>query len=244
MKFPQYVSTTNRTVSVVGFVDKNDTEKAKGAFQDGKGYIDENQNIWIYCGNGEPKNKNEYPYFWLDEDGKKVFSNPPELIKKSYNTDRMVDIGLVQIIENTEPNKQLFDEKEIEDMNAASSFFIPTIKETDDFLKKIVKHTIIEKGTDVNKLKQKTDEKYTLSNMIAALKNDTKMSPRYFVIWMELLNVTFDMTIQNLDESDDPLKYPITYQSIRDKVSGIVDGNLVDLMSGKNVDADASSNND
>ena len=41
MKFPQYVSTSQRTVSVVGMVDKSNTEeKEKGVFIDQKGYIE------------------------------------------------------------------------------------------------------------------------------------------------------------------------------------------------------------
>lgn len=234
MKFPQYVSTSERTISVVGMVDKANEEKEKGVFQDGKGYIDEDQQIWIYCGGGKPKNANEYPYFWLNEDGIKEFSEPQEIIKKAYSTENMIDMDLVNIVELTEENEELFDEEEINDMNAAAAFYVPIINDSDDFLKKIVKMTIIKKGIDINRLKGKTEEKYILPNMKAALQNKTKMSVIYFCCWMELLGCTFDITIlDDGTDSADPLKNPLVYQSNRNAISELVGGELMDINTGK-----------
>ena len=49
MKFPQYVSSKERTVSVVGYLDKkNETkEECINKYKDGKGYIDDDEYIWI-----------------------------------------------------------------------------------------------------------------------------------------------------------------------------------------------------
>lgn len=234
MKFPQYVSTNERTVSVVGMVDKNNEGEETATFQDGKGYIDEDEYIWIFCAAGKPKNKNAYPYFWLNEEKKKEFSDPSDIIRKAYSTANMVDMDLVTIVDNTKPGEQLYDEKEINDMNAAASFFVPVINENDDFLKKIVKTTIIEKGIDINRLKGKTDEKYMLPNMKAALINNTKMSVIYFCCWMNLLGCEFEITI--LDDGDtsksDVLKTPIVYQSYKDGLNKIVNNELVELNTG------------
>ena len=57
--------------------------KQKVQYQDNKGYVDENEKIWIFSAEGKPKNFNAYPYFWLNEDGEKEFSDPPELIRKA-----------------------------------------------------------------------------------------------------------------------------------------------------------------
>ena len=91
MNFPQYISTTERTVSVIGNIktdtkkDENKTKDSKNEYVDGKGYIDNNGFIWIYSINGKPKNKNEYPYFWFNKNKDMVFSNPDEDTKKKYN---------------------------------------------------------------------------------------------------------------------------------------------------------------
>lgn len=237
MKFPQYVSTSDRTVSVVGMVDKNNEEKETQVFQDNKGYIDEDQFVWIFCSSGKPKNKNAYPYFWLNEEGKKEFSDPSEIIKKAFSVSNMVDMSLVNIVDKTEPGEQLFNEEEINDMNAAAAFYVPTIKDKDDFLKKIVKTTIIEKGIDINRLKGKTDQKYQLPNMKAALQSDTKMSVVYFINWMNLFGCDFEITILDTGEDKtDPLKNPLVYQSYSDKLSNLVDGDLIEVNTGKYVD--------
>lgn len=222
----KYISTNERCVNVVGTIEKG--KETKGVYQDGKGYIDEDGNIWIYCGEGKPKNKNEYPYFWIT-DGEINFSNPQKLIREVFKVENLTDLSAVTIIDTTIAGKPLFNEQEIEDMNASSSFFVPTIYESDDFLKKIVKTVIIEKGIDINRLKVKTGEKYVLANMISALKNGTKMSVIYFLHWMELLGCEFDIQVRDNGEDQDPLKNDLIYISRRDIVSEIVDGEVKDL---------------
>jgi hypothetical protein len=229
MKFPQYLSTSTRTVSVVGMVDKEGNDET-GVFQDGKGYIDEDEQIWIFSGSGKPKNANEYPYFWLDEDGKKVFSEPQDITLKAYNTENMVDMSLVNIIDTTEEGEELFNEEEINDMNAAAAFFVPIIHDSDDFLKKLVKSTIIKKGIDINRLKAKTGAKYQLPNMKAALTSDTKMSVNYFNNWMELLGCNYDIIITDSGEDrQDPLKHEVYFSSVTSSTTEFVNGEMIPI---------------
>lgn len=240
MNLPQYVTANQRTVAVVGMIptttEENENPKLdRGVFIDGKGYIDNEGSIWIYCGAGKPKNQNAYPYFWFKENTETgelemEFADPPENIRDMFNTINMKDMSLVSIIEKTVPGEKLFDENEINDINAAAEFFIPTIYETDDFLKKIVKTTIIEKGIDINRLKCKTEQKYILPNMKAALQNKTKMSVVYFIYWMELLGCDFEVAVMdNETDVNDPLRSPLVYQSNKDTIGVLVNGNLGDL---------------
>ena len=226
INFPQYISTKERTVSIVGYV--NSKEKCSiNDFQDGKGYVDEDGFVWIYCV-AKPKNADTYPYFWI-KDNKAEFSNPGDYMKSIYNIDKLMDMSLVNIINTTEPNEVLFDEEEINDIISSSSFYIPEIKKDDDYLKKLVKYTIIKKNIDINRLKTKTDEKYMLPNMKAALNSSTKTSVIYFALWMDLLGCTFDITISDSGEDKiDPLKTPIVYESATDKISDLVHGELVE----------------
>jgi hypothetical protein len=234
MKFPQYVSTNERTVSVVNMINKDDdNEKAKGVYIDGKGYIDEDEHIWIYCGAGKPKNPNEYPYFWINEEGKKEFSNPSEVMRKAFSVTNMKDMSLLSIINNTNENEELFDEEAISDMNTAAAFYVPRINESDDFLKRTIKTIIIKKGVDINKLKSKTGEKYILPNMKAALENSTKMSVKYFCQWIELLGCDFELTIfDSGDDKVDPLRTPEVYSSRTNKMYDSVNGELIESNTG------------
>ena len=211
---------------------KENLTKKKVHFVDGKGYVDENERIWIFCAEGKPKNYNAYPYFWLNEDGEKEFSNPPELIKKAYSVENMIDMSLLEIIAETLPNEQHYDEDMLNDINAASSFFVPTFREDDDFLKKIVKHVITQKGVDINGLKSKTSEKYVLPNMKSALQNKTKMSVIYFMTWMNLLGCDFEITIiDNGEDGKIKLTNPLIYRSYNDKVGVLKDGEIEELQS-------------
>lgn len=231
INFPQYVSGGARAISVIGYM-------ADSNFEDGKGYLDEDGHIWIFCKNGKPKNSDEYPYFWYEGDNI-TYSIPEDEIKEKFSIDNMMDISLVSIIEKTKPNEVLYDEKEIQDMNAAASFYVPIINEGDDFLKKIVKNTIITKGIDINRLKGKTDQKYVLPNMKAALENKTKMSVVYFCCWMELLGCDFQIDIvDNGTDATNTLKTEIIYTSGTDKVYKNLNGELIELINSKSGDED------
>ena len=180
--FPQYINTTERTVSVNGMIKENDS---KSDYEDGKGYINSNDEIWIYVNKKPPKNAiNAYPYFWFNKDGIKEYSEPSVLMKNVFKVDSLQDISVLNIINTTDPNEQLYNEAEILDINASANFYIPIINKDDDFLKKIVKIIIIEKGIDINRLKSKTEMPYILPNMKTALQNKTKMSVSYFTAWI------------------------------------------------------------
>ena len=233
IKFPQYVSGNARAVSVVGYM--TDT---KSDYEDGKGYLDDDGYIWIFCKNGKPKNSDEYPYFWIEDDNI-IYSIPDDEIRDKFNIDNMIDISLVNIIEKTKPNEVLYDEQEIQDMNSAASFYVPIINDSDDFLKKIVKNTIIAKGIDINRLKGKTDQKYVLPNMKAALENKTKMSVIYFCCWMELLGCDFQIDIiDNGLDSTNKLKTNLIYTSNTDKVYKNINNELIECIN-KNSEGDS-----
>ena len=225
IKFPQYVSGNARAVSVVGYITDTNFN-----YEEGKGYLDDDGYVWIFCKNGKPKNSDEYPYFWI-EDENIMYSIPDDEIRDKFNIDNMIDISLVNIIEKTKPNEVLYDEQEIQDMNSAASFYVPIINDSDDFLKKIVKNTIITKGIDINRLKGKTDQKYVLPNMKAALENKTKMSVIYFCCWMELLGCDFQIDIiDNGLDSTNKLKTDLIYTSNTDKVYKSINGDLVECI--------------
>ena len=182
IKFPQYINTNERTVSVNGMLK---TDDKPGDYDNGKGYVNDKDEIWIFC-KKKPNNNivNAYPYFWFNKDNEKEFSEPSELMRSIFKVESLQDISVLNIIESTEPNEQLYNEAEIIDINASANFYVPVINKDDDFLKKIVKIIIIEKGVDINRLKSKTEMPYVLPNMKTALQNKTKMSVSYFTAWI------------------------------------------------------------
>jgi hypothetical protein len=252
----RYITTPNRTVNVVGGivyvrgpqeeklgVDENGNdvfapeitlEEARATdYIDGKGYIDKDGSIWIFCLNKPAKAcRNEYPYFWKNLENDLEFSDPVEEIRDMYVFEKIANFSKVSIIKNTKDNEQLFDEEEINDVNAATSFYVPLLRSSDDFLKKVIKASIIKKGIDINRLKVKTEQKYVLPNMRSVLDNETKMSTVNFLRWMDLLGLCFDIIIYNDGSDTDLLKNPIIYQSSRDTLGEIVNGEVIDLITG------------
>ena len=245
LKFPNYINTSERSITVVGVI-KGGRNDGPENYIDGKGYIDiKTDKIWIFC--EEKPNKafvNAYPYFWFE--GKFIKKSKPSLlIQTAYSVDNIQDLSLHNVIDKTIPGEKLYNEAEIMDINASSSFYIPTIHAGDDFLKKIVKIIIIEKGIDINRLKCKSDVPYKLANMKTALNNDTKMSVSYFASWMELLGCTFDVIIRdNGEDTVNPLSNQHIYDFEKDKMSIIIDGREVEIDTSKYMTTEDIEHND
>lgn len=227
IKFPQYINTNEKSVSINGFMQKNDKPED---YLEGKGYIRSDDSIWIFCEKAPRKETvNSMPFFWF-EDGVKKFSNPSALTKNIYNISSMQDYSVVSVIDNTVLGEKLYNEEEILDINASSNFYVPIINKDDDFLKKVVKTIIIEKGINVRRLKSKTELPYILPNMITALNNKTKMSTTYFACWMELLGCSFDIVIRdNGEDTVNPLNNPHLYDNDKDTMSVVINGKEIEI---------------
>lgn len=219
--FPSYLPFKKRTYSVVGYIDE--TEK----FSDNKGYIDkESGNIYICSYISKPIHK-DVPILYVNEDNtytKKDASNSEtyELFNINNMKNDMYNLSIEHIIENTNENDELYNEQALADMNAATAIFVPIINEDDDPLKKLIKQTIISKEIDINRLKHKMPQKYGITNMKSALVGKTKMSISNFMIWCELLGVSYDIIISdNGSDRINPLKDDIYYSSYGSNIENI-----------------------
>ena len=72
---------------------------------------------------------------------------------------------------------------------------------------------------NIHKYKQRMPATYNLPNLLQALRGTTKMSPIFFMTWMELFQCDFTLTVyDNGGDRDDPLKQPITFDSRDGKI--------------------------
>lgn len=214
MKFPQFINTKKRTINVLGTID--DTEE----FIDGKGYIDSNGYVWIFCSLKAPENKNVYPYFWrgTGSDNRFEFSDPSDETLSMFHESNLKDLSFDTIIEETDENNDSYDEMMRRYNPAGSSVFVPVLKETDDFLKKIIKRVILDKGTNIERYKSLTPKDFMISNMKQSLSGSTKMSVKYFMIWCEVMGFDFEIIVRNNGKDIDPLPEDLYYFSNRDRV--------------------------
>lgn len=222
MDYSKFItSKDNKSVNVMGCIQ--DILDDNLIFINNKGYINKNdESVWIYSGNGKPKNCNQYPYFWFENNNDMVFSEPSKEVLEEFHKDKIVDYSTNEIINKTKSDEVLYNEQEINDINSASTVFVPKLNDTDDPLKKCIKYSIIEKSTDINRFKYKTTADYMIPNMKSALVNPTKMSITNFVKWCEYLGLNFLFIIYN-NGSDpvDPLPNSLLYDSQIDSIKSI-----------------------
>lgn len=212
--FPQYLTFKDRVYSINGYIDDSEV-----VFKDNKGYIDRKTNKIYICSKDNLPVHDDVPIIYVDEDGYRLKEVNTPQTKEVFQASRLFDLSYQRIIDSTTVGEALYNEEALADMNAATSVFVPTINEDDDPLKKIVKQTIITKQIDINRLKHKLPEKYALTNMKSALIGKTKMSITNFVMWMELLECTFDIIISdNHRDKKNPLPVEIHYNSKSDSI--------------------------
>ncbi len=195
-----------------GYIDETDPSE----FINNRGYVDKKGKVWVYK---DETYRGSIPWFTIKYG---LISFHKAISKKAEEYFVIENIGsfsIDSIANNIDPEQALYDENVLEDMNAATSKYKPTIDETDDFLKKIVKYVILEKGVDVNRYKSAVSQKYTFSNLLSALKKKTKMSTTNFNTWMELLGVDVEITIKDDGRrKSDPLEKTIVYNSRGEKI--------------------------
>lgn len=218
--YPALIFTPDKTFRVDGEFNSSDTPSTNNNFIDGKGYLDtQDDHVWIYS-NDKPKDKNQYPYFWI-EDNHYTKSNPtPEtfsLFKSkelvTYNTEK-----IIQAANESDNNEPIYVDDVINDLNASSEIFRPVIYTKDDFLKKTIKTIINVLNISLSKYKYKMSQKYMISNMKSALLSPTKMSTMYFNAWAEMLGLKVTMIVESTETSEDKLDEPFVYLSERDSV--------------------------
>ena len=211
MMSDKFINSKDRVVNVIGPFNEEEN------LIDNKGYIKDGY-VWIYIKKKPLIDKNKYPYIYHVDNGYE-FSNPSKETLEGFSEKNIYDLSLMSIVEQTKPTDIMYNEQAINDLNNAASRYIPIVHEEDDYLKKIVKEAIIRKNVDINRLKSKMQVSYNLLNMKQALEKSTKMSVVYFMLWMEILGLDFEIKIKdNGQDRIDPLKEPLIYSSAIDVV--------------------------
>ena len=187
-------------------------------FKENKGYVDDNGFVHIFRENPDPKEI--IPWFTVQmspNTGKPFITfnkRKNQNISSAFRIEHVGDLSISSIIKNTTDGPVQYSADVANDIARATSTFIPEINENDDFLKKLVKQIILEKGVNIHKYKQKLPKSSNLPNLQQALRGSTKMSPRFFITWMELLQCDFTVTIRDSGlDREDPLRKSITFDS-------------------------------
>lgn len=118
--------------------------------------------------------------------------------RRLYDVDNVEETDPDSIFNDVINNAEDFiSAEDIEKINSNSGLFIPVIKEKDDFLKKVIKHAIIEKKVNLNLYKNRLGTDWGLSNLRSSLTRDTAMSTKYFKMWCEILGLDFEIRVSD-----------------------------------------------
>lgn len=205
---------TDRIYAIVGYIGEVDK------YIDNKGYVDRDSGRIFICSTNKKSHHSDVPILKVEDKIEKIDSCS-SCIDERFNLKNCVSLSFNNIIDKSASiaDDDIYDEKALADMNAATSIFVPVIDPEDDGLKKIVKQLIISKNIDINRLKSKMPQKYGITNLKSALVGKTKMSISSFNIWCELLGANY--TIHVTDNGKDmisPLEVDLEYNNIKDVV--------------------------
>ena len=136
-------------------------------------------------------------------------------MSKKKHLDIVRALTISDIIANSDKDQVLYDAAALNDINAAVEKFVPVTNEDDDFLKKLIKTLIINKGINIKMFQHKLEHRYVLTNMRSALVKDTKMTVFNFMTWCELLMAKFSVSVLFAIGND---SVDLTYSSIDNSV--------------------------
>ena len=193
-----------------------DDIKPDVVFKEGKGYLYDDY-VWVF--ETKKPNSSQFPYFWY-EHGKIIFGKIRPELKESFKASNCVNLSYINMVNTTNPNKELYDEDVYAAMNAATTIFKPIINEKeDDPLKKLIKTAILSKDVNIRKYTTKFDKPYELSNKITTLTGKTAISIKNWIIFMDMLGLKYEVKISDSGfDPSDPLRKPLIYKSETDKI--------------------------
>lgn len=196
-----------------GFYDINPLPVDFSNLEEGECYAFDGYAL-IYYGKVKDLKGDPKVGFYLDNNNE-LFINLPEDLKEKYSTKNIKEFNVSDIIDEMIENSDSFTSPEdMEVIQNSSDITVPTIRDNDDFLTKIVKRVIIAKKINLKNYEHKVD-KSIFTNMKGSLNTEgRKMSVMYFKRWAEVLGFDFQIII-NDDGTDRlaPLKETIEFNS-------------------------------
>lgn len=175
------------------------------------GYI-KGDHVYIFRGDYDPDMEVIDPGIYMDENGKHIFIAPrTKLEEKIFHIDNILYIDAESLLNQVTSNIEDFVlDEDIELLADNAESFMPALKDDDDFLKRVIKLAIIQKQMNLNNYKSKVDSKWGLTNMKSSLTKTTKMTIRYFMQWLEVLGLDFEIVLtDNGTDKIRPLKEPV-----------------------------------
>ena len=167
--------------------------------EDYHAYVMLNDLVYPYRGKYDPMlSKKPGLYSYKGEHVKIPF---PKDMWELYSADRIINQYHIMDELKNNPDDFVSDET-MEEALSNGEILRPVIKESDDFLKYLIKKIILLKNVNVAHYKKQFKTSHEFPNLKQALEKDTKMTVTNFKRWAELLNFDYKISIKDKDGSD------------------------------------------
>lgn len=183
----------------------------------GTGYIDDTSGkIYIYY--DKPNKDLLIPWFTCKETEDKGLkfafsSRSSESTRKAFTINELYNQNQDYLLRSVESNKPVYDDKMQEELMKNRSTYTTVIKDSDDFLKKVIKKCLMESGVNPRSFDKYAEKSWTIPNIIQVLGNDTKLSTKFFLELMGYGGWEFRVIARNGRNCKDPIPGNIVYDS-------------------------------
>jgi len=202
------------TFSIVGYIEKDRLD-----YQVGYGYLDDDNNVWIY---EKPDAKvANYPWFTL-VNKELVFSERSDYDNRIFIRRNCVNIDIESIRDNIDKCISEYKKTPIPITDDAELY---EVKNNDTCLTTLVKLYLNDTKTDLSALANMTDNSVTISNLKSSIKR-TDLSLKNFIRWMNALSLKYTIIIEDNGDGISNLNGDrFVYQSDSNQVSRVSDKN-------------------
>lgn len=166
--------------------------KETGKFQKDKCYI---RDGLVYIYGGKLKSDSKPGYFYRNGDTSEyTFVEPRDPEEHSVEHIRDVMKAKEEICDSNNL-KEITDDMTAD--GADLHVFAPPLKESDDPLKRMVKLALLELQIDLKSLRHEFSKEYDLTNLKASVTKTAPLTMKYFVRWLEVLDIRLDLNISS-----------------------------------------------
>lgn len=224
LKLPTVTFHQNNRLEIIDYFENVPREK----LEIGKGYVYDDC-VWKYT--DKPLVfAQKYPAISFNERGEIVTqtdANGKILTIETVLTDR-----LDMIVNQTTEDMDFRKENDVTPHASSTAVYIPEIKESDDFLKKLIKTVFLIKKVATTKYRKKLSKAYAFSNLFQGLNNETKISTTVWQTWIEIIGIDAVIILKDSGSDDeDPIDKYIVYKSRNDSTTIVDKEDIVSYLS-------------
>lgn len=176
--------------------------------------IDGKDIVYPYRGKLKPSTDTRISGIYKTEDDIEIIE-PKEEERHLYTLDKITELDIGLLFDYIDQNADEFmSPGDVEIINNNSDIYAPTIKDSDDFLKYLVKKIILDKKINLKNYRDRFANAYALTNMKSGLGRSTKMTVTNFKTWCEILGIRWTMIVEDAGmDKLSPLPEPIEINS-------------------------------